>query len=201
MRPPEASTRGDPPPWRRGRCRRPCRPPRCRRRAPRSVRRSGGRPSCHRRATWRSVRGTQRPVCRPNRPCTRRPARLRHARLAQWSLPVLRRRRGGVFGRARLWSFPKATTVKIRCILIVERVRFRRHCEEQRDEAIHYFPAPLSGLLRGACRRAALCGDPLARNEGNCGELPSSRRRLGEVVSNLVEEAGSGQPALVGADE
>src|SRR5712692_8478705 len=53
----------------------------------------------------------------------------------------------------------------------------RRHCEERlvrrsstseggSDEAIHSFFAPRDGLLRGACHRAALCADPLARNDG-----------------------------------
>src|SRR3977135_657076 len=39
-----------------------------------------------------------------------------------------------------------------------------RHCEERRDEAIQ--SAAGYGLLRGACHRAALCADPLARNDG-----------------------------------
>ncbi len=34
------------------------------------------------------------------------------------------------------------------------------------DEAIHSFFARRDGLLRGACHRAALCADPLARNDG-----------------------------------
>jgi hypothetical protein len=41
-----------------------------------------------------------------------------------------------------------------------------RHCEEQSDEAIHSFLLLRHGLLRGACHRAALCADPLARNDG-----------------------------------
>jgi hypothetical protein len=40
-----------------------------------------------------------------------------------------------------------------------------RHCEEQSDEAIQSLTHG-SGLLRGACHRAALCADPLARNDG-----------------------------------
>jgi hypothetical protein len=40
-----------------------------------------------------------------------------------------------------------------------------RHCEERSDEQ-----SPLQrakdGLLGGACHRAALCADPLARNDG-----------------------------------
>src|SRR5258705_14004311 len=39
-----------------------------------------------------------------------------------------------------------------------------RHCEERSDEAIQAF-LWLHGLLRGACHRAALCADPLARND------------------------------------
>jgi hypothetical protein len=39
-----------------------------------------------------------------------------------------------------------------------------RHCEEHRDEAIHTYLLP-DGLLRGACHRAALGADPLARND------------------------------------
>src|SRR5258706_4944354 len=39
-----------------------------------------------------------------------------------------------------------------------------RHCEERSDEAIQQL-CPDSGLLRGACHRAALRADPLARNE------------------------------------
>ena len=55
-------------------------------------------------------------------------------------------------------------------------LRHRRHCElrERRSN-----PALLLGygLLRGACHRAALCADPLARNDGsNC---PDFRRLLG----------------------
>jgi biotin carboxyl carrier protein len=38
----------------------------------------------------------------------------------------------------------------------------RRHCEERSDEAIQ---SCSSGLLRGACHRAALRADPLARND------------------------------------
>jgi hypothetical protein len=34
------------------------------------------------------------------------------------------------------------------------------------DEAIQLFTKK-AGLLRGACHRAALCADPLARNDGN----------------------------------
>src|SRR5258708_1161785 len=41
----------------------------------------------------------------------------------------------------------------------------RRHCEERSDEAIHSFLTRPYGLLRGACHRAALCADPLARND------------------------------------
>src|SRR5258708_16753634 len=40
-----------------------------------------------------------------------------------------------------------------------------RHCEERSDEAIHSSLALKDGLLRGACHRAALCADPLARND------------------------------------
>jgi hypothetical protein len=36
------------------------------------------------------------------------------------------------------------------------RMCVRRHCEEQRDEAIHSFFARQDGLLRGACRRARI---------------------------------------------
>src|SRR6185312_5831427 len=45
--------------------------------------------------------------------------------------------------------------------------------------------------------------DPLARNdEGRVfAEGGLRRHRLGEVVRDLVEEAGGGQPALVGADQ
>src|SRR5690349_4531544 len=39
-----------------------------------------------------------------------------------------------------------------------------RHCEERSDEA-SIFPVLRRGLLRGACHRAALCADPLARND------------------------------------
>ena len=63
-------------------CRRPCRPRRCRRCAPSSVRHSAGRSSCRRRSAWRSVRGTPRPICRRRPPCIRTPARLRHARVS-----------------------------------------------------------------------------------------------------------------------
>jgi hypothetical protein len=40
-----------------------------------------------------------------------------------------------------------------------------RHCEERSDEAIQSFRVRGSGLLRGACHRAALRADPLARND------------------------------------
>ena len=42
---------------------------------------------------------------------------------------------------------------------------FHRHCEERSDEAIHLAAQRKNGLLRGACHRAALCADPLARND------------------------------------
>ena len=45
-------------------------------------------------------------------------------------------------------------------------IEFNHHCEEHCDEAIQLF-WKVSGLLRGACHRAALCADPLARNDGN----------------------------------
>src|SRR6266446_6538989 len=63
---------------------------------------------------------------------------------------------------ATIFSFPFAQT--------------HRHCEEPtgpasggpddklRDEAIQSFASGF-GLLRGACHRAALCADPLARND------------------------------------
>jgi hypothetical protein len=41
---------------------------------------------------------------------------------------------------------------------------FHRHCEEQSDEAIQ-LSLGKAGLLRGACHRAALRADPLARND------------------------------------
>jgi hypothetical protein len=41
----------------------------------------------------------------------------------------------------------------------------RRHCEERSGEAIHSCFLLPHGLLRGACHRAALCADPLARND------------------------------------
>ena len=47
----------------------------------------------------------------------------------------------------------------------------RRHCEERSDEAIHSFLPRRDGLLRGACHRAALCADPLARNDGEAFRL------------------------------
>jgi hypothetical protein len=40
-----------------------------------------------------------------------------------------------------------------------------RHCEERSDEAIHIALCGAHGLLRGTCHRAALCADPLARND------------------------------------
>src|SRR6266853_5107734 len=43
-----------------------------------------------------------------------------------------------------------------------------RHFEERSDEAIQAF-LWLHGLLRGACHRAALCADPLARNDVKTG--------------------------------
>jgi hypothetical protein len=45
-------------------------------------------------------------------------------------------------------------------------VAFIRHCEEHSDEAIQFALTRDSGLLRGACHRAALRADPLARNDG-----------------------------------
>jgi hypothetical protein len=42
-----------------------------------------------------------------------------------------------------------------------------RHCEERRDEAIQNLFLSKAGLLRGACRRAALRADRLARNDGS----------------------------------
>jgi hypothetical protein len=42
-------------------------------------------------------------------------------------------------------------------------MKYRRHCEERSDEAIQ--SSPLHGLLRGACHRAALGADPVARND------------------------------------
>jgi hypothetical protein len=53
------------------------------------------------------------------------------------------------------------------CLHASLRVRTPRHCE--RSEAIHSFfllSSPLDRLLRGACHRAALRADPLARNAG-----------------------------------
>jgi hypothetical protein len=41
-----------------------------------------------------------------------------------------------------------------------------RRCEERSDEAIQSFRVA-SGLLRGACHRAALRADPLARNDAS----------------------------------
>jgi hypothetical protein len=40
----------------------------------------------------------------------------------------------------------------------------QRHCEEQSDEAIHTCFVAF-GLLRGACHRARISRDPLARND------------------------------------
>src|SRR5665213_16956 len=46
----------------------------------------------------------------------------------------------------------------------------QRHCEEplRRSNPFLLPHSPRDGLLRGACHRAALCADPLARNDG-CG--------------------------------
>src|SRR5450756_1329399 len=49
-----------------------------------------------------------------------------------------------------------------------------RHCEERSDEAIHSFLSSLDGLLRGACHRAALRADPLARNDDERAADPCS---------------------------
>ncbi len=48
------------------------------------------------------------------------------------------------------------------------------------DEAIHAFCAYQDGLLRGACHRAALCADPLARNDviGNGARRNDARERV-----------------------
>ncbi|HEX7884055.1 MAG TPA: hypothetical protein VF499_15120, partial [Afipia sp.] len=40
-----------------------------------------------------------------------------------------------------------------------------RHCEERLRRSNPVLLV-VSGLLRGACHRAALCADPLARNDG-----------------------------------
>src|SRR5258708_13103459 len=60
------------------------------------------------------------------------------------------------------------------CLLKIDAVPAPpRHCEELRDEAIQLTSCGAkAGLLRGAYHRAALCADPLARNDG----LNSSRR-------------------------
>src|SRR3981189_3042525 len=58
-----------------------------------------------------------------------------------------------------------------------------RHCEERSDdmsaeaqrakaEAIQLSVMPRNGLIRGACHRAALRADPLARNDGEGGAQP-----------------------------
>src|ERR1700687_1874209 len=72
--------------------------------------------------------------------------------------------------------------------------RFCRHAEERlvrrsstseggSDEAIHSF-FRLDGLLRGACHRAALCADPLARNDE---EIPSlGGRQMTDLVGDLL---------------
>src|SRR6266702_2302040 len=69
-----------------------------------------------------------------------------------------------------IFSFPFAQT--------------HRHCEEPtgpasggpddklRDEAIQSFASGF-GLLRGACHRAALCADPLARNDAKITPRPA----------------------------
>src|SRR5437762_7517270 len=60
------------------------------------------------------------------------------------------------------------------------------------DEAIHSCLWPY-GLLRGACHRAALCADPLARNDGDGGELRYSRGAITPelcIVSGPPENRG-----------
>jgi hypothetical protein len=42
---------------------------------------------------------------------------------------------------------------------------YRRHCEERKRRSNPDCTPPLDELLRGACHRAALCADPLARND------------------------------------
>src|SRR5882672_7470341 len=64
-------------------------------------------------------------------------------------------------------SLPRPTTrlsiSRTTCVISAN----SRHCEERSDEAIQScLGRGRSGLLRGACHRAALCADPLARNDG-----------------------------------
>jgi hypothetical protein len=42
---------------------------------------------------------------------------------------------------------------------------YQLHCEERSEEANHTIHVFRYGLLRGACHRAALCADPVARND------------------------------------
>jgi hypothetical protein len=64
----------------------------------------------------------------------------------------------------------KGRSAGARCMRRQGGRKYRRHCEQRSDEAIHLRGANPSsrrdGLLRGACHRAALRADPLARNDG-----------------------------------
>src|SRR5258708_12145958 len=80
------------------------------------------------------------------------------------------------------------------CLLKIDAVPAPpRHCEELRDEAMQLTCwGGKAGLLRGAYHRAALCADPLARNDG----LNSSRRAAPHRGFELIAELGE----FVGGD-
>src|ERR1700693_381587 len=59
-----------------------------------------------------------------------------------------------------------------RGVLIAISIAGSRHCEDRRRRSDPAF-AGASGLLRGACHRAALRADPLARNDAELNPAPA----------------------------
>jgi hypothetical protein len=66
------------------------------------------------------------------------------------------------------------------------------------DEAIHFSFLLLYGLLRGAWHRAALCADPLARNDGSRGATKAFSPQNGSDTGWLGTK--SGHEAFVASD-
>src|SRR6185436_10222571 len=71
-----------------------------------------------------------------------------------------------------------------------------RHCEERQRRSNPWCRGRGDGLLRGVYHPARVRATRWLRESG----LRRSHR-LGQILRDLVEEAGGGQPALVGADQ
>jgi hypothetical protein len=59
---------------------------------------------------------------------------------------------------------------------------FVRHCEERKRRSNPELSHAPNGLLRGACHRAALCADPVARNDARA-RIRAARRLLRPAMS------------------